>query len=193
MLWSFSDVFHSASRHAIHTQSWVKCCLPLLFLVCSCLVRSQMAGFTDFNNAMRVQNTDAHIMRQLSTPLSDIWQAILLLSMQAKINLNINSKLYFDHDSSFSWRKTVCFHSQPPSPSKKNNLCFMHNLYGTVTKSCCPLCWPLHARCSSILSISPHTDLPVSSTGWPFQLGLCPRWILIPLVSPKLDFFFLSA
>lgn len=116
MLSILSDVFHSASRHAIHTQSWVKYCLQLLFLVCSCLVRSQMAGFTNFNKAMRVQNTNTHIIRQLSTPLfltwetkwSDIWQAVLLHHMHVKINSSINCKLHFDPDSSFSWRKVVC-------------------------------------------------------------------------------------
>lgn len=34
-----------------------------------CLVRTQMAGFTNFNNAMRVQDKNTHFIRHLSTLL----------------------------------------------------------------------------------------------------------------------------
>lgn len=49
---------------------------------------------------------------------------------------------------------------------------------------------------SPSLHISPHTGSALSSTGWPFQPCLCPRWILSPpLVPQKLDcyiFFFFT-
>lgn len=77
----------------------------------------------------------------------------------------------------------------PPSPPKNYPL-LMDTLYSTVTKSHYPLCWPPHAHCSPSLFIPPHTDSAISSTGWPFQPCLCPRWILTPHVSLKLDCFF---
>lgn len=78
---------------------------------------------------------------------------------------------------------------------KVTTKCFMHNCilqYPTHTSPCVDLCSPS-------LFITPCTGSTLSGTGWPFQPCLCPRWILTPPVSLKLDFsffflfFFLSA
>lgn len=73
-----SDVFQSVSLHTVHTHT----ACSFFSSLCSCLVWRLMEWFDIFNNAGRVQNTNTHIMRHLTTALlltwdtkwSDVWK-----------------------------------------------------------------------------------------------------------------------
>lgn len=92
---------------------------------------------------------------------------------------NIDSKVDFDPHQSFRQNESNIFSS-----------------HSIVLCKTCAAHWRLSPSphlASPSLYIPPHTGSALSSTGWPFQPCLCPRWILSPpLVPLKLDCIFFS-